>query len=107
MGLGAAQSLLRAGFEVVGCDVSAESRSRFESGGGTAASSPAEAAQDVGAVVVMVVNAAQTEEVLFGTEGVQGALKRDAVVISSATVSPADARRLAGKAEQAGSDLPS
>jgi L-threonate 2-dehydrogenase len=102
MGLGAALSLLRAGVEVVGCDVSLESRSRFESGGGKAVSSLAEAAHGAGAVVVMVVNAAQTEEVLFGADGAQGVLKRDAVVISSATMSPDDARRLAGKAEQAG-----
>ena len=92
MGLGAAQSLLRAEIEVVGCDVNPDSCRRFESSGGTTVASPGEAAHGAGAVVVMVVNAAQTEEILFGTDGVQSTLKRGAVIISSATMSPEPAR---------------
>ena len=81
MGLGAAQFLLRAGIEVVGCDVESESLGRFETSGGAAVSSSARAAQGIGAVVVMVVDVAQTEEVLFGTDGVQAGLNWDTVII--------------------------
>jgi 3-hydroxyisobutyrate dehydrogenase len=50
----------------------------------------------------MVVNAAQTEMVLFGDGGAAPALAPGAVIISSATMSPDDARSLARRAEEAG-----
>ena len=98
MGLGAANAALKAGFAVVGCDVNPESRARFEAAGGKATSSPAEAA----ALVVLVVNAAQTRTVLFGEGGAAAKLAPGAVVISSATMAPDDARALAAEAEAAG-----
>ena len=45
MGFGMATSLRRAGLEVTGCDVSAESVKRFVADGGKGASTPAEAAK--------------------------------------------------------------
>jgi len=41
MGFGMATSLRRAGFDVTGCDVSADSVKRFEADGGKGAGSPA------------------------------------------------------------------
>ena len=66
MGFGMATSLRRAGFEVTGCDVSAEAVARFVAEGATGAKTPAEAAKDADIVVSVVVNAAQTETILFG-----------------------------------------
>lgn len=102
MGLGAAQSLLRAGVPIVGCDVSPARRASFEADGGRAVDSAAEAAADSDVVVVMVVNAAQTEAVLFGPQGAATAMRKGGVIIASATMAPDDARRLAAKAQQAG-----
>ena len=45
MGFGMATSLRRAGFEVTGCDVSADSVARFVADGGKGAKTPAEAAK--------------------------------------------------------------
>src|SRR5216110_204709 len=45
MGYGMATSLRRAGFDVTGCDVSAEAVARFVKDGGNGANTPAEAAQ--------------------------------------------------------------
>ena len=102
MGLGIAQSLLRAGFRVSGCDTDEAARSRFAEAGGTIAASPAEAASGAAAVVTVVVNAAQTEAVLFGREGAVGALKPGAVVLSSATMAPRAAVQLAARCGEAG-----
>ena len=102
MGFGIAQSLLRAGFRVAGCDTNASARERFAAAGGTAVASPAAAVSGVVAVITVVVNAAQTETVLFGPEGAVAALQPGAVVLSSATMSPADAVRLAARCEEAG-----
>ena len=102
MGFGIAQSLLRAGFRVAGCDVNPATRDRFAAAGGTAVGSPAAAVPGVFAAVTVVVNAAQTETVLFGPDGAVAALQPGTVVLSSATMSPADAVRLAARCTEAG-----
>ena len=102
MGCGMAQSLLRAGLDVAGCDVSADSVARFVRAGGRGAADPAAAAEGADIVVSVVVNAAQTEDILFGAQGVAETLKPGAVFISSATMDPDIARRLARKLEATG-----
>lgn len=102
MGFGMATSLRRAGFDVAGFDVDRGAAERFVSGGGRGAATPAEAADGVDAVVSVVVNAAQTEAVLFGPDGAAAAMPEGAVFISSATMDPDVARRLAGRLEETG-----
>jgi L-threonate 2-dehydrogenase len=102
MGFGMATSLKRKGFEVTGCDVSADAVERFVKEGGKGAKTPADAAKGTGIVVSVVLNAAQTEAVLFGQNGVAETLARDAVFISSATMDPDVARRLAKQLEATG-----
>lgn len=102
MGLGMALSLKRAGFDVTGCDVTPEAVSRLVSEGGRSAATPADAADGADAVVSVVVNAAQTETILFGAGGVAETLPKGAVFISSATMDPDVARRLAKQLEASG-----
>jgi L-threonate 2-dehydrogenase len=102
MGFGMATSLRRAGFEVTGCDVSEDAVARFVAEGGKGVRTPAEAAQNADIVVSVVVNAAQTESILFGAGGVAETLPNDAVFISSATMDPDIARRLAKQLEATG-----
>ena len=102
MGFGMATSLSRAGFGVTGCDVSADAVARFVAGGGGGAKTPAEAAKAADIVVSVVVNAAQTETILFGKDGVAETLAKDAVFVSSATMDPDVARRLAKQLEASG-----
>jgi 3-hydroxyisobutyrate dehydrogenase len=97
MGLGIARSLVRAGLEVRGSDVRPEPLAALAAAGGQAAASPAAAAAGADALVVVVVNAAQTEAVLFGPDGAAPALRRGAVVVTSATVAPEYAAALEGR----------
>jgi putative dehydrogenase len=99
MGLGMAQSLLRKGLGVTGADLNAETVKKLEAAGGSGFGSAADAARDADILVTVVVNAAQTEAVLFGNGGAAQAMKKGGVIISSATMSPDDARKLAAKAE--------
>jgi L-threonate 2-dehydrogenase len=99
MGLGMAMSLARAGFAVSGCDRAPAALAAARSAGIAAAGTPAEAAADADAVVSVVVNAAQTEAVLFGPGGALPAMRRGGIAISCATMAPADARRLAAAAQ--------
>ena len=94
MGYGIASSALAAGHKVHGFDINPAQVGRFRDEGGA----PGEVGSIAGtldAVVVVVLNAAQTHEVLFGEHGVVPHLKPGAVVISCATVPPDFARDMA------------
>ncbi|WP_454763813.1 L-threonate dehydrogenase [Cupriavidus campinensis] len=100
MGNGVAQSLLRAGFKVHACDLRPEVLQRFADAGGVPCASPAEMGTRCDVVITLVVNAAQTEAVLFGDDGAVAAMGAGKLVIASATVPPGFAealgKRLAG-----------
>ncbi len=102
MGFGMAISLKRAGFDVAGFDVNDGATARFAAAGGRPARSLAEAADGAEAVVSVVVNAAQTEAVLFGPDGLAGHMPPEAVLISSATMDPDVVRNLAARLEATG-----
>ena len=102
MGFGMAQSLRRAGLTVSGCDIDEAVRARFAAEIGRAAATPAEAAAGASVVVCVVVNAHQTEAVLFGPNGVAAAMPAGAVFVSSATMDPDVARGLAARLEATG-----
>lgn len=88
MGMGVARSLLRAGFAVHACDVRKPVLDAFAGEGGIACASPAELGGKCEVVLTVVVNAAQTEAVLFGENGAVDAMKPGSVVLACATVSP-------------------
>lgn len=102
MGFGMATSLRRAGFDVTGCDVAAAVVERLVAQGGRGAATPAEAARAADIVVSVVVNAAQTEAILFGNDGVAETLAEGAVFVSAATMAPEAARDLARRLEATG-----
>lgn len=86
MGMGVARSLLRAGFTVAACDVRPDARAAIEAAGGAAYETPAEVGKSSAVIVILVVNAEQTERVLFDPGGAVETLAPGSVVIASATV---------------------
>lgn len=102
MGFGMATSLRHAGFDVAGCDVEAASIQRFVTEGGRGAATPGEACEHADIAVSVVVNAAQTEAILFGPQGVAETLPEGSVFISCATMDPDIARSLAKRLEATG-----
>ncbi len=88
MGKGMASSLRRAGYHVHVCDVRLEAAQAFATEGGVACANPAEVAEHCEVVVSVVVNAAQTEAVLFGDGGAAAALRRGSVFVMCSTVDP-------------------
>lgn len=102
MGLGAAVSAVNRGVPTWGFDPRPEARAALAAAGGQGAASLAELAAACDVVVVLVVNAAQTEQVLFGEGGLAAGLKRGSVVVCSATVDPALPPRWAARLEAAG-----
>lgn len=101
MGYGVALSILRAGHTVHGYDIAPAQMERFRADGG-APGALEEVARKLDAVVVVVLNAAQTESVLFGENGVVPNLRAGAVVLSCATVPPDFARDMEARCGECG-----
>lgn len=91
MGYGIAQSALRGGLTVHGFDVNQEQTERFTNEGG-APGALQTVAGDLGAAVIVVLNAAQTETVLFGENALVPLMPGGSVIIACATVPPVFAR---------------
>jgi len=93
MGMGMAQSLRRAGHVVHVFDVRAEVAQKFAAEGGVACTSLEAIAAASDVLVSVVVNAAQTEAVLFGDgtpqSGCANHLKAGSVFVMCSTVEPA------------------
>jgi 3-hydroxyisobutyrate dehydrogenase len=88
MGSGMARSLRRHGCNVHVFDVRSEVAQVFAQEGGVACASAAELAARCHVIVSVVVNAAQTESVLFGETGCVSAIERGAVFVMCSTVDP-------------------
>ena len=88
MGAGMAQSLRRAGHHVHVHDIRPEAAAAFAAEGGTACATLADMAAACRIIVSVVVNARQTEAVLFGEGGIAPALQPGSVFIMCSTVDP-------------------
>ena len=92
MGSGMAASLRRAGYDVHVFDVRQDVAEKFAKDGGHACKSVAELGDACDVVVSVVVNAAQTETVLFGTNGdgtgCAAAMREGSVFVMCSTVDP-------------------
>jgi len=88
MGSGMAQSLRRAGHTVHVFDVRREAAEAFAKDGGVACASVAELGAACDVVISVVVNAAQTEAVLFGDQGCASHMKPGSVFVMCSTVDP-------------------
>ncbi|MEO0913835.1 MAG: L-threonate dehydrogenase [Pseudomonadota bacterium] len=101
MGYGMAASLLRAGHIVHGIDIAEEPKARFLAEGG-APGELAEIADRLDAAVIVVLNSAQVENILFGADGLVQRLRKGALVMACATQAPDAARDQARRCEEAG-----
>ena len=96
MGYGMAASVLAAGHQTHGFDINPAQVARFQAQGGADGDLDS-IAGSIDALVVVVLNAAQTETVLFGEMGIVPAMKRGSVVVACATVPPSFARDMADR----------
>jgi len=101
IGLPMATNLVKEGFDVRGYDVRPEAVSTFAAAGGIPAASAAEAASEADLLILMVVNAAQAEMVLFDA-GAAAALPEGGVVALMSTCPPGAVANLAARVGEAG-----
>ncbi|MEO5700895.1 MAG: NAD(P)-dependent oxidoreductase [Casimicrobiaceae bacterium] len=105
MGGGVVQSLVRAGIATRAHDIDPAAQARAVQYGAEPAQCAAAAVAHVEAVIVLVVTAEEVDAVLFGADGVVGAMPRGGVVIVSSTVDPDYVTALAPRLEAAGLEL--
>jgi putative dehydrogenase len=101
MGLPMAKNLLAAGHRVRGIDLNPAALATLAAAGAEAAADAASAARGADVLVLMVVNAAQAEQVLFDHGALQ-ALEEGAIVCLMATCPPAAVERIATRVTAAG-----
>ncbi len=101
MGLPMAQNLVARGFSVRGFDLRPAARAALAQAGGSDAASAAQATRGADAAVLMVVDAAQAEQILFA-DGALAALAPGAMVILMATCPPAAVAAIAARVTEAG-----
>jgi 3-hydroxyisobutyrate dehydrogenase len=104
MGLPMATNLLAKEFTVTGYDLSVRALDALESAGGKRTGTAAEAAAEADLLILMVVNAAQAEAVLF-EGGALEALRPDGVVALMATCPPAAVEAIGERVREAGRRL--
>ena len=96
MGFGIAQSLIRSGYNVYGQDKNTVQQKKLIQEGGLDAEIPF---GDLDAVIIVVLNEAQTRDIIFGEEGIADKLKKHTLVIVCTTVSPNFAKEMATACE--------
>lgn len=101
MGYGMASSLLRSGIKTYGFDVVAEQMEKFQSDGGQKGTIK-DAAAEISIAVVCVLNAAQTEDVMFGENSIVAQMTTGSVVIACATVPPEFAKDMENRCGEYG-----
>jgi putative dehydrogenase len=95
MGGGMAGRLLERGWQVQACDLDAAQVAALVAQGARAAATPAAAARGCGTLIVCVVDAGQTEDVLFGPQGAAAALAPGQAVLLCPTIAPGAVERIA------------
>jgi 3-hydroxyisobutyrate dehydrogenase len=100
MGLGVVRSLRRAGIETFVRDILPTADADAAALGARVSASPAAVARAAAITIILVVDAAQAEDVLFGDDGYASAASPGRIVVMSSTVEPefvqSAARRLTG-----------
>ena len=105
MGSGMAQALLRAGYVVTGHDINPDAVRRFAQAGGEGAESAVDAVKNAEALIIMVLNSEQAEDILYGSGDVASHLNQGTVVLLCSTVKPAYAQELAIRLQAIGVDF--
>ena len=95
MGGGMARNMLAKGWTVHVCDLDSSKPRALEEKGALVHVSPAQAAINSVVTIVCVVDAVQTQDVLFGTRGVADAMRLGGVVMLCPTLAPQDVERFA------------
>ncbi|CAN5659855.1 NAD(P)-dependent oxidoreductase [soil metagenome] len=104
MGGGMAANLLARGWAVQVCDLDASRVRDLVAQGAVGCATPAAASANGATLIVCVVDAAQSADILFGEAGAVAALRRGGTVVLCPTISPQDVEALSARLLDLGID---
>jgi 3-hydroxyisobutyrate dehydrogenase-like beta-hydroxyacid dehydrogenase len=105
MGKPMARNLLKAGYPVVVWNRTAARADELVREGAKLGENPRETAAQADVLITIVSDPPALEQVLWGTDGALGALKRGSTYIDSSTISPELARRISAACAERGVDF--
>jgi putative dehydrogenase len=105
MGMAMALNLHRKGLPVCVHDIRAEAMQAASAAGMTVCRSPAELAQQTDLIIVVVVNAGQIDQVLFGEAGVCQMARPGKTVMLCSTIAPEDTLSIADRLTSLGMNI--
>jgi 3-hydroxyisobutyrate dehydrogenase-like beta-hydroxyacid dehydrogenase len=106
MGLPMAANLRAEGFDLTVWTRDSDKAERFaDSHGAVAAATPTEAARGAAAVITMLPDAPEVEQVLFGKDGAVAGLERGALCVDMSTIAPTAARAIGERLAELGIDF--
>ncbi|GAA3545135.1 L-threonate dehydrogenase [Zobellella aerophila] len=106
MGMGTALSLIRAGFDTYGFDLNADACARLAEAGAIASGPSAlPYVGQLDALLLLVVNGAQVESVLFGEQGVAAAMRPGSLVVVCSTMAATQTRAIHQRLAELGLEM--
>ena len=86
IGVPVASAYMKAGYRVFGLDIDHQSMDRLKSEGGIAVDTPADMARATQVILLLVLNDAQVQEVVYGENGILQASIEDLTVVCMSTI---------------------
>lgn len=105
MGKPMSKNLLKAGYELVVCDVVKAAVDEVVETGAKAAATPREVAEQTDVIITMLPNSPHVKTVVLGENGIIEGAKEGAIVIDMSSIAPLVSRELAGKLAENGIEM--
>lgn len=105
MGKPMSKNLLKAGYELVVCDVVKAAVDEAVAAGAKAAATPKAVAEQTDIIVTMLPNSPHVKQVVLGENGVIEGAKPGAIVVDMSSIAPLVAREVAGKLAEKGIEM--
>jgi len=102
MGKPMSKNLLKAGYELVVCDVVKKAVDEVVAAGARSAANPKEVAKQVDIVITMLPNSPHVKQVVLGENGIIEGAKAGCIVIDMSSIAPLVSREVAGKLAEKG-----
>jgi 2-hydroxy-3-oxopropionate reductase len=105
MGKPMSKNLLKAGYELVVCDVVKAAVDEVVAAGATAAATPKAVAEQTDIIITMLPNSPHVKQVVLGENGVIEGAKKGAVVVDMSSIAPLASREIAKKLAEKGVEM--
>ncbi|MBP1763679.1 MAG: 2-hydroxy-3-oxopropionate reductase [Firmicutes bacterium] len=105
MGKPMAKNLLKAGYELVVCDVVKAAVDEVVAAGAQAVATPKEVAEQTNVIITMLPNSPHVKQVVLGENGIIEGAKPGATVVDMSSIAPLVSREVAAKLAEKGIEL--